>query len=67
MSGITDEFDLYQDLFPSRPVYPVGRPGGEARAQVEPAHSRVPGLLVAESYPALFRQVVADMAAQLPD
>jgi hypothetical protein len=65
MSGITDEFDLYQNLFPSRPVYPVGRPGGEARELVERAQSRVPDLLIADSYPALFRHVVADIAAQL--
>ena len=67
MSGISDEFDLYRDLFPSRPVYPVGRPGGEARALADRVEPRVPDLLIAESYPALFRRVVTDIVAQLPD
>lgn len=67
MSGITDEFELYRELFPSRPVYPVGRPGGEARSLVERVDSRVPHLQEAEIYPTLFRQIMADVVEQLPN
>jgi len=67
MSGIIDEFELYRDLFPLRPVYPIGRPGGEARALAPRVESRVPHLFDGESYPVLFRQIMADIADELPD
>lgn len=65
MDGITDEFDLFQELFPGRPVYPVGRPGGEARALAARSDSRVPRLIDDDVYPALFRRIVADLADHL--
>lgn len=66
MEGIADEFDIFQELFPGRPVYPIGRPGGEARALAARTESRVPRLIDDDVYPALFRRIVADLAEQLP-
>lgn len=34
MDGIPTEFAMFKSLFPGRPVYPVGAPGGEARGLV---------------------------------
>lgn len=65
MEGITHEFEMFQGLFPGRPVYPVGRPGGDARALAATSDSRVPRLLDDDVYPALFRRVVADLADHL--
>jgi hypothetical protein len=39
MEGIQEEFSLYTEMFPERPAYPAGRPGGEARALVGRASS----------------------------
>ena len=34
MEGIQSEYFLFTELYPERPTYPVGRPGGQARALV---------------------------------
>lgn len=65
MEGIAEEFALFRELFPARPVYPVGAAGGEARALVARAASPVSDLLDGNVYPALFRRVVDDLVAHL--
>lgn len=64
MEGIRDEFLLFRDLFPTRPVYALGRPGGEARALASSSRSPIATeLLDGDVYPALFRRVLEDLVA----
>ena len=67
MEGIDEEYRLFGKLYPERPRYPVGRPGGVARRLSAEAESRVEGLATEDVYPALFRRVVADLIDHLPD
>lgn len=62
MEGIPAELELFTDLYPGRPTYAVGRPGGEARALVErsPYHLQS-RLLESEAYPALWWAVLDDL------
>ena len=62
MEGIRDEFELFGEMYPDRPLYPVGRPGGEAADLAETQELRIPDLHDGDVYPALFRRVVADIA-----
>jgi hypothetical protein len=68
MQGILDEFDLFREMYPMSPTYPLARPGGEARHLVVRAEfagrSTELGQMLATSdvYPAIFRRVVADFA-----
>lgn len=65
MGGIPDEFALFSEMCPGRPTYPVGRPGGEARAlALESASSLRDQLLHGGSYPALWRAVLKDLEAR---
>jgi hypothetical protein len=65
MSGISDECALYEDLFPGRPVYPIGTPGGEARALVKESTSPLRKELARSSvYPALWRDVLRDVTGR---
>lgn len=65
MEGIQDEYFLFTDHFPERPTYPVGRPGGEARALLDFHDDRPSGLkarLATDgTYPALWRAVIRDL------
>lgn len=62
MDGIRDEFALFAELRPGAPTYPIGRPGGEARALAESADTQLQGELSTSSiYPALWRRVVEDL------
>jgi hypothetical protein len=66
MDGIRIEYEAFLEMFPARPVYPLGRPGGEARelaASLTSSLSRV--LNSGDVYPAVFRRVIADLASQL--
>jgi SLOG cluster3 family len=66
MEGIQTEYALYTDLFPERPTYPVGRPGGEARALLGRRDTALTGRLATDdTYPALWRAVVLDLQANL--
>ena len=66
MTGIDDEYRLFGEMYPERPRYPVGRPGGEARRLSLASASQVEGLVDEDVYPALFRRVVTDMIDQIP-
>lgn len=64
MDGIQTEFSLFTELFPGRPTYPAGRPGGEARALAQRRDSDLGRRLATEdSYPALWRAVLQDLDA----
>jgi hypothetical protein len=67
MSGITEEFNMFQELYPGRPMYPIGRPGGEAEILARRIRSRVPRLIDEDVYPTLCRLIVADLAQGLLD
>lgn len=66
MTGIDDEFRLFGEMYPERPRYPIGRPGGESTRISRKSASRVEGLADADVYPSLFRRVVADIISHLP-
>lgn len=60
MQGIADEFALFRQEFPRRPVYAVRRPGGEAAllsSQLNSEQSR------AMSYPTIWRQFLRALDA----
>lgn len=73
MEGIRDEFNLFVELCPGRPVYPVGSAGGVAR-ELASKLTQSPGyakwsyrhvdpqrLLTDGAYPALMADVLADV------
>jgi hypothetical protein len=66
MAGIRDEFRLFTELFASRPTYPIGRPGGEARTLAQGSSSPLRDRLVDGSvYPSLWRAVLDDLRSRL--
>lgn len=66
MEGIPEEFEMFGELYPSRPVYPLARPGGAAAQLVERVESQLKHqLATSDVYPALMQQIVADLAAHL--
>jgi hypothetical protein len=66
MEGIQTEYSLYTDLFPERPTYPVGRPGGEARSLLGRRDTALTSRLANDdTYPALWRAVVGDLQANI--
>jgi hypothetical protein len=66
MDGISDELRLFSTLYPGNPVYPLGRPGGEARRLAELNRSSISELLLTgDVYPTLFRLVIEDLAAHI--
>jgi SLOG cluster3 family len=66
MEGITSEFALFKEICPGRPVYPLGRPGGEARRLVHEVDSPLhDDLANGAVYPALWRRVLGDLKARL--
>lgn len=72
MQGILDEFSLFRELYPTRPTYPLARPGGDAQQLVVQSefasHSTELRRMLATSdvYPAIFRRVVDDLARRHP-
>lgn len=68
MQGILDEFKLFREMYPTRPTFPLARPGGEARQLV--VQAELAGLstelrqmlATSDVYPAIFRRVVDDLA-----
>lgn len=66
MQGIPEEFELFGQLFPGRPRYPLGSPGGEARALVNRVDSPIAQRLQhEETYPALARLILEDLERYL--
>lgn len=62
MEGIPAELELFFELCPGRPTYPIGRPGGEARGLAERTDSPLRDALLGDSvYPALAREVLKDL------
>jgi SLOG cluster3 family len=62
MTGITTEWELFEEMFPGRPRYPLGPPGGEARRLVPSANPSVRATLAeGRSYPAVWRSVAAHL------
>jgi SLOG cluster3 family len=62
MYGVQLEYDLYTSRFPTRPTYPVGRPGGEARLLLDRSSSPLRDRLMSDSiYPAMWRSVLEDL------
>lgn len=62
MDGIPTEFAMYTGLFPSRPIYALGRPGGEAAELVDRVRSPLrPRLRTGGTYPALWRKVMEEI------
>ncbi len=64
MRGIPDELAIFNEVCPGRPAYPLGKPGGEARAlaleSVSPLREQ---LLTGAVYPSLWRTVLNDLQA----
>jgi len=68
MDGILTEFDLFMELMPGRPTFPVGYPGGEARRLALESPSALGQRLVHQSvYPALARAIIHQLASQPRD
>jgi hypothetical protein len=62
MEGIRSEYELYRTIFPGRPTYPVGRPGGESRVLIETIDTPLRERLENDDvYPALWRAVIQDL------
>lgn len=77
MEGIEDEFQLFLEQCPERPVYSIGRPGGAARKLARAVRDRkvdllwefkavsTESLLESSIYPALMRRIIADMSERV--
>lgn len=62
MEGIQTEYDLYREVFPDRPTYAVGYPGGEARRLSDQLDSPLRSRLANDDvYPALWYSVLEDL------
>jgi SLOG cluster3 family len=62
MEGILQEFSMFTRLFPGRPTYPIGRPGGEARGLASNSPSPLAERLLDDGiYPALCRSILAEV------
>ena len=65
MEGISHEFQLFSQMMDGRATYPIGRPGGEARALAAASTSGLRDLLIGgEVYPTLWRAVLSDLDAK---
>lgn len=65
MQGILDEHKLFTEMYPDRPTYALGRPGGEARTLADAAHGELAAeLREGNVYATLFRHVIADLAGR---
>ncbi len=64
MQGIRTEYELFRDLYPTRPTYALGRPGGEASHLTQLSRSNlVSDLIGSTSYPTLLRRIIQDIAS----
>jgi hypothetical protein len=64
MQGIPDEFDLFAEIRPGRPRYPIGRPGGAAAALAEESASPLRQQLTdGVVYPAIWQAVLMEIEA----
>lgn len=62
MEGIQTEYELFREVFPDRPTYAVGRPGGEARQLADRMDSPLRNRLANDDvYPALWHSVLEDL------
>lgn len=66
MEGIPQELDLFGELCPGSPAYPLGQPGGASRELAEASTSPLrPLLLESKIYAAIGRAIVEDIRAHL--
>jgi hypothetical protein len=64
MEGIRAEFELFRQLYPARPTYALGRPGGEAAGLTQLSRPNLTTeLTTSASYSALLRHIVLDIAS----
>lgn len=62
MEGIPAEFNLFSELYPERPVYALGAPGGAARDVAQRIQTRLRNeLLESNVYPSLWTAVLEDL------
>ena len=65
MAGIPDEMQLFNEIRPGRPTYPIGNPGGEARNLAHDREGDLAELLLTGTiYPTLGRLIVDDIVRQ---
>jgi hypothetical protein len=68
MEGITEEYELFRELRPGRPMYPIAAPGGETRAVLRDGGAALDvSTLSGVIYPSLFRAVVRDIGRRARD
>lgn len=66
MAGIPLEHEMFAELRPGTPTYPLGQPGGAARQLAEATRSPLHDLLVGgRIYPAIGRAIVEDIRRNL--
>jgi hypothetical protein len=66
MNGIADEFDLFGELRPQAPVYPLAGPGGEARRLLEEmTEPPLSELRDGRVYPTVWNRVLDDLEERL--
>lgn len=59
MDGIRDEHELFRELRPNLPTFPLGAPGGAAASLVHAAPSELRDVLVSSRvYPAVIREIL---------
>ncbi len=62
MEGIQTEYDLFREVFPDRPTYAAGYPGGEARRLSDQPDSPLRNRLAdGDVYPTLWYSVLEDL------
>lgn len=67
MEGIIEEHALFREMYPRRPWYALGRPGGMARNLTLDRGASLRDLLEhGEVYPALVRAIIRDIAESGP-
>ncbi len=65
MEGIQTEYELFREVFPDRPTYAAGYPGGEARVLSDRLDSPLRNRLANDDvYPALWYSVLEDLRSR---
>jgi len=65
MEGIQVEYELFREVFPDRPTYAIGYPGGEARRLSEQRDSPLGSRLANDDvYPTLWYSVLGDLRSR---